>query len=152
MADEADSADGAARWTRWRDGRGYGFPAAAPPALPRGRPDRLHPTAAGSQGGRAGVRGGCRSPDTWRRSRWCPARAPRSTPPPPACSPTSRPTSEVRTSAVARVLSPSLFASASESDELRVGDRLWLGAQMPTDSAGVAGRRRRGRPWIGRPK
>ena len=52
----------------------------------------------------------------------------------------------------ARVLSPSLFASASESDELRVGDRLWLGAQMPTDSAGVAGRRRRGRPWIGRPK
>ena len=64
MADEADSADGAARWTRWRDGRGYGFPAAAPPALPRGRPDRLHPTAAGSQGGRAGVRGGYRSPDT----------------------------------------------------------------------------------------
>ena len=69
MADEADSADGAARWTRWRDGRGYGFPAAAPPVLPRGRPDRLHPTAAGSQGGRAGVRGGCRSPDTHHRMR-----------------------------------------------------------------------------------
>lgn len=32
------------------------------------------------------------------------------------------------------------------------GDRLWWGAQMPKDSAGVAGRRRRGRPWIGRPK
>ena len=58
------------------------------------------------------------------------------------------------TCAVGAGSSRSLFAPASESDELPGGGGVGsvvVGAQMPKDPAGVAERRRRGRPWIGRP-